>query len=93
MNCPFRAAGGAVTSTGLPWRPCAGKPTYKTKRDAETARNARLRGAVNKEKGWARIKRHVPDHLRVYYCEECGAWHLTRRRAGQKNTNHKQQRQ
>lgn len=53
------------------------KANYPHKRDAATARNFRLKGMRLCRDGWKHEKRHTPDHLREYYCEECGAWHLT----------------
>lgn len=41
------------------------KRSYPSKRDAETARNARLRSSRNQ-----------PDFLRIYRCDDCCAWHL-----------------
>jgi hypothetical protein len=45
---------------------CTKKPY--TKRDAQGAINARLKG---------RMKHGKPDHLRTYHCPACNAWHLT----------------
>lgn len=42
-----------------------GKKPY-TKREAQTARNQRLRSHHNR-----------PKLLRIYPCPECNAWHLT----------------
>ena len=43
-----------------------GKHTYRTKRDALTARNAAFQR-----------RRHRPEYLRAYACEHCCGWHLT----------------
>ena len=48
---------------------CRGKQCY-SKREAETIRNARLRPH-------RRIRRHIPDFLRIYHCPHCNHWHLT----------------
>lgn len=45
---------------------CNGKIRYARKRDAATARNARLRHTA-----------HRPDALRVYHCPDCNGHHLT----------------
>jgi len=42
-----------------------------SKKDALTSANKRV-------KGRQRIRRHRPEYLRAYYCEDCNAWHLTR---------------
>ena len=44
-----------------------------TKKDAQTALNARLRG---------RYRHNKPDHLRIYHCPDCNGWHLTHKGAG-----------
>lgn len=44
---------------------CRGKISY-TKKDAETARNRRLRS-----------KQKSADYLRIYPCHRCNGWHLT----------------
>jgi hypothetical protein len=44
-----------------------GKVRYPTKRDALTARNARLRSHGHNR----------PDDLRVYHCPDCDGHHLT----------------
>jgi hypothetical protein len=49
--------------------PCS-KKGYPTKKDAFTARNARLRGRQQ-------TRRHRPKFLRAYHCELCNQWHLT----------------
>jgi len=41
-----------------------GKYLYKTKKDAQTARNKRMREGVK--------------YLRIYYDENTGGWHLTK---------------
>ncbi len=41
-----------------------------SKREAETARNSRLRG----RKGRRNTR---PGYLRIYECPRCGRWHLT----------------
>lgn len=48
---------------------CHGKKCY-SKRDAETARNARTTGR-------RRVRHGRPEYLRVYHCDECNHWHLT----------------
>lgn len=45
-------------------RPYCDKTPY-TKRDAQTAINARRHG------------RNAPRSLRIYHCDKCNAWHLT----------------
>lgn len=46
-------------------RPVCEKRPY-SKREAQEARNARLRSRYGR-----------PDDLRVYHCERCNHWHLT----------------
>jgi hypothetical protein len=47
---------------------CSKRPY--SKRDAQGALNARMRG----RKGH---RHNRPDHLRIYHCDHCNAWHLT----------------
>ncbi len=47
----------------------SGKPGY-TKREAETARNHRLRGRKHH-------RNTRPEYLRTYHCPQCNLWHLT----------------
>lgn len=78
MVYPFEAPdNGAIIDAELPR---CGKVNYPHKRDAATARNHRLKGVEFGASGKERKKRHTPDHLREYYCEECEAWHLTHTR-------------
>jgi hypothetical protein len=47
---------------------CDGKVCF-SKREAETARNARTKGRGQ--------RRNRPAFLRIYQCEKCDFWHLT----------------
>lgn len=46
---------------------------YRSKKDAQTALNARTRGRK-------RYRHNRPDFLRAYPCPSCGYWHLTHTR-------------
>jgi len=49
---------------------CNGKKCF-SKRDAETARNKRLKPKRHQR------RHNTPDSLRIYHCQTCNGWHLT----------------
>ena len=58
-----------------PARPTCVKMSYKSKKDAMTAKNWRLKARGRKREKTRRRKR--PENLRIYFCEQCEAWHLS----------------
>lgn len=51
------------------------KKIYVTKKDAQTAKNIRHNFSHNNKP------------LRIYYCNKCKGWHLTKTKLLQENTN------
>lgn len=47
-----------------------GKRIYETKKDAQSALNARMNGRHE-------VRHNRPSFLRIYRCQKCNAWHLT----------------
>lgn len=59
-----------VKKKSIRWISCW-KNRYPTKRDAVTAMNLRMNGRKKN-------RRNRPEHLRVYRCQKCRGWHLTK---------------